>query len=133
MYSNSNVAIALIVQATLGILVAYFFGRKRVMGIAFSFLFCLFFTPIIGFIITITSPKQTLNKREKNKISTIFGFVLLVIYGSDLFRSLNNVPSGYNSIEGIFLSLGLVVGGIYLILAGQGRSFGIVFPSKKAD
>ena len=53
--SQTALLIAAVVYFAICFLVAWIFGRTRKVGMGWSFLFCVCFTPIIGFIITIYS------------------------------------------------------------------------------
>ncbi len=56
--SQTNLLIAGLVYFVICFLVAWLFGKNRKLGIGWSFLFCICFTPVVGFVITMYSEKK---------------------------------------------------------------------------
>lgn len=84
-------------------------GRKREMGPRWSFFFCFFFSPLLGYLITITSHK--ISKRPivtdpPNFVSFILALIYLAVCGFLIYQ----VISTSLSLEEISLIITLAIG-----------------------
>ena len=111
---------------SLCVVVAYFLGRKRHIGFGWSLFFSLFFSPIIGFLVTMLSPKYYDPNPEPSKTKRVFGWLIVVLFGVGLFVS----PIAVGMEEGLaggmrmfFVGVGMVGVGAYLIGRGRGNSY----------
>lgn len=121
---------ALVVLAVFGGLafaIAHFLGRKRQIGFGWSFFFCLFLSPIIGFIVTMLSRKYYDENPAPSSGKKIWGWVLIVLFSLSALGSLlklGNDPNADASVlNAVFMAIGFVGLGYYLIELSKGKNF----------
>ncbi len=106
--------------------IAYFLGMKRQIGFGWSFFFCLFLSPIGGLIITMLSRKYYAPNPEPSFSKKVWGWILIVLFSLSGFGQLMNLGSEYggaSSINALFIAIGLIGLGFYLLELGKGRNF----------
>jgi hypothetical protein len=106
--------------------IAHFLGRKRQIGFGWSFFFCLFLSPIGGFITTMLSRKYYESNPEPSSSKKIWGWVLIVLFALSTIGQLVRLGSGHgdsNSINALFMAIGFVGLGFYLIELSKGKNF----------
>jgi len=108
-----------------GGIVAWFFGRKRVIGFGWS----LYFSSLnflFGLIITLLSLKYREDNQNPSTPRKVIGWLLLLFGLVGLWGVLNTISAG-GGIESLATSVAfvpaLIGGGIYLIKRGSGTSF----------
>jgi surface polysaccharide O-acyltransferase-like enzyme len=107
-------------------LVAYFLGRKRQIGFAWSFFFCVFLSPIGGLIVTMLSRKYYDPNPQPSKTLKIVGWILVVWCSLALLGQsgkLQSDPNNISTINGIFGVIGFIGVGAYLIQLSEGKNF----------
>ena len=118
----------------LAFLIAYFLGKKRQIGFGWSFYFCVFLTPIVGFIITMLSKKYYDSNPKPSKTLKIIGWIL-VVWGSLALLGqsgkLQSDPNNISTINGIFGVIGFIGVGAYLIQLSEGKNFNSKALTKK--
>ena len=121
------IIIQLIFQLLIAIPIAYFLGRKRLIGFGWSLFFCLTFTPIFGFIITMLSSKYSDATLNKSNARLFVGIALIVLGVMLTYMGLFNaellLTDGLSPITSLVLGIGFVGAGIYLKERSKGRSF----------
>src|SRR5690554_4151944 len=60
--------------------VAYFLGRKRQIGFGWSLFFCIFLSPITGFIVTMLSPKYYDDNPAPSTGKKVAGWIMIVVF-----------------------------------------------------
>jgi surface polysaccharide O-acyltransferase-like enzyme len=118
----------------LAFLIAYFLGRKRQIGFGWSFYFCVFLTPIVGFIITMLSKKYYDPNPKPSKTLKIIGWILVVWCSLALLGQsgkLQSDPNNISTINGIFGVIGFIGVGAYLIQLSEGKNFNSKALTKK--
>lgn len=116
----------LIFFSAIAFLIAYFLGRKRQIGFAWSFFFCLFLSPIGGFITTMLSRKYYDPYPEPSTSKKIWGLVLIVAFTLSILGNiqiLEKRPGDSLVINAIFMAIGFVGLGFYLIQLSIGKKF----------
>jgi|AntRauTorckE5430_2_1112549.scaffolds.fasta_scaffold18597_2 tryptophan-rich sensory protein len=113
--------------------IAHFLGRKRQIGFGWSFLFCLLFSPIFGFIITMLSRKYYEASPNPSTGKKIIGWVLIILFilptiGAFLYLLKGGITDalstgGVGYLIGRFSGIGFIALGIYLIQLGNGVNF----------
>jgi hypothetical protein len=106
--------------------IAHFLGRKRQIGFGWSFFFCLFLSPIIGFIITMLSKKYYDPNPKPSKSKKIWGWILILIFSLGVLGQLMRLGSGKGDVDvlnALFFGVGLVGLGYYLIELSKGKNF----------
>lgn len=127
------VILSIFIWIALSVAIAFFLGRKRHIGSRWSFFFCLFLTPIIGFVITMLSRKYQGSNPKPSILTKVFGWIIIALC---VFPSINQViyfanggiehalsVGGFGYLYGrtiVFILIGL---GIYLIEIGSGKEF----------
>lgn len=117
-----------LLSASFSIAIAYFWGKKRQIGFGWSLFFCIFLSPLIGFIITMLSrkyydPNPIPSKSKRITGRTIIIISILSICGN--IMTFNEVPPEklQSKIGAITLGIALIGLGRYLIQLGRGRNF----------
>lgn len=106
--------------------IAHFLGRKRQIGFGWSFFFCIFLTPIGGFITTMLSRKYYDPNPKPSKSKKIWGWILIVFFSLSELGQLIRLGSGNSDasdVNAIFITIGLIVLGYYLIELSKGKNF----------
>jgi len=119
--------VQLAINLVIGGLVAWFLGRKRIIGFGWSLFFSCALTFLIGFIITMLSPKYESANLGKSKIRLVFGWILLTL-GVFMVWAVYRVLTTDQPLDNFNgFSVGSIVaaigGGIYLIKRSKGASF----------
>lgn len=118
--------VLLIIFGSIAFAIAHFLGRKRQIGFGWSFFFCLFLSPIGGFITTMLSRKYYDPNPEPSDAKKAFGWILIVLGFLSLFGQiirLGNSIGNANSINGLFMAIGIIGLGYYLIELSKGKTF----------
>ena len=105
----------LLVYVSIVIAISFFIGRKKKVGFWWTIFFCSFLTPIIGFIIALTSQTKDYNQLKNEKVSSI-GIILLILGIMSFLGQLNYLYKGQIvqfSSSTLWLSVGLIGSGIY--------------------
>lgn len=105
---------------------AHFLGRKRQIGFGWSLFFCLFLTPITGFIITMLSPKYYDDNPAPSTGKKVTGWIMIILFSLVALRGFVRLGSGDASpavFRALFLTIALVGAGAYLVGRGQGKSY----------
>jgi hypothetical protein len=108
----------------LSILIAYFLGRKRQIGFGWSLFFCLFLSPLGGFITTMLSRKYYDSNPKPSNLMNIFGWGLIVIFTLVSIVEIQRYikfPGNQRPLLGF--SLGLAGLGVYLVGLSKGKNF----------
>ena len=106
--------------------IAHFLGRKRQIGFGWSFFFSLFLSPIGGFITTMLSRKYYDPNPEPSSSKKIWGWVIIVLSALSGVGQLIRLGSGNgdsSSINALFMAVGLIGLGFYLIELSKGTNF----------
>jgi MFS family permease len=106
--------------------IAYFLGRKRQIGLGWSLFFSLFFSPIIGFLATMLSPKYYDPDPEPSGVKRVIGWIIAGFFGvgvivAPVSAGMINGPAA--ALQQLFLAIGMVGVGAYLIGRGKGNSY----------
>ncbi len=107
-------------------LIAHFLGRKRQIGFGWSFFFCIFLSPIFGFIITMLSKKYYEDNPTPSKGKKVAGWIIIVFFSISVLGGFIGTASGQASeaaINAIFMGIGFIGLGYYLIELGKGKNF----------
>ena len=104
-------------------LIAYFLGRKRQIGFGWSLFFSVVFSPIVGFIITMLSPKYYDDNPEPSKNKRVVGWILAIFFGLSALASLMAASQDPSALGAAGVGIGLSGAGLYLIQRGKGKSF----------
>jgi drug/metabolite transporter (DMT)-like permease len=110
----------------LAFVIAHFLGRKRQIGFGWSFFFCIFLTPIGGFITTMLSRKYYDPNPKPSKSKKIWGWILIVFCSLSEIGQLILLGSGNSDasdVNAVFITIGLIVLGYYLIELSKGKNF----------
>jgi hypothetical protein len=106
--------------------IAHFLGRKRQIGFGWSFFFCLFLGPIGGFITTMLSRKYYDPNPEPSNSKKVWGWILIVLFSLGALGQILRLVSGYGdarALNALFMSIGCIGLGFYLIELGKGKNF----------
>lgn len=109
-----------LISIAIAFLIAHFLGRKRQIGFGWSFFFCVFLSFFVGFIITMLSRKFYNENPSPSKIKKIIGWGLIIVFS---MSRLVNLVMGNNAWSLLFIEVGCVGLGVYLIELGKGRNF----------
>lgn len=106
--------------------IAYFFGKKRQIGFAWSFFFCLFLSPIGGFIITMLSRKYYDDAPQPSRAKKVIGWIIIVLFSLSIignFITPGDIPPERvpGQLGAIFFAIGFIGLGCYLIDRGKGK------------
>lgn len=122
-----NLVIIIVVFFGGSFLIANFLGKERQIGFGWSFFFCLFLSPIIGFIITMLSRRYYSDTLATSQAKKLAGYILLVLFGLSLFGSITTLLIELNAnifeINAIVIAVGGIGLGYYLVKVGEGKSF----------
>lgn len=117
-------------------LIAHFLGRKRQIGFGWSFFFCIFLSPIFGFIITMLSRKYYEENPTPSQGKKVAGWIIIVFFSLSVLGGLVGAGSGQASeaaINAIFMGIGFIGLGFYLIELGKGKNFNTEALTKVED
>ena len=119
--------IQLFAKFVIGLLLGYFLGRARPIGMAWTTFFSVTFWPIGALIFVLFSPKIGKANTEKSRIKLILGSLVLVL-GVGLFVAISSALMQGEAVQNHPIILftwiiGFIGGGLYLILRAGGRSF----------
>jgi len=123
---------AILLLLIFSFLLAYFFGKKRQIGLGWSLFFCFFLNPIIGFIIILLSRKYADPNPEPSKPKTIAGWALIAIASIVVLGGVNGLIVGFPENNNIpvsmwigwmFFYIGLIGLGYYMVQLGKGKNF----------
>jgi heme/copper-type cytochrome/quinol oxidase subunit 3 len=106
--------------------IAHFLGRKRQIGFGWSFFFCLFLSPIGGFITTMLSRKYYDPNPEPSSSKKVWGWILIVLFSLSFLVQIMRLASGHgdaSALNALFMAVGFIGLGFYLIELGKGKNF----------
>ncbi len=106
--------------------IAHFLGRKRQIGFGWSFFFCLFLSPIVGFIAIMLSRKYYEPNPAPSSAKTVWGWILILLISLSLIVQFLKPANGQisaGSINAIFIDIGLIGLGAYLLGLAKGKNF----------
>jgi hypothetical protein len=120
--------VLLIIAGAIAFAIANFLGKKRQIGFGWSFFFCLFLSPLGGFITTMLSRKYYDANPQPSQTKKVIGWILIFLFGLSLlgnFIALGNVAPERMAIQlnALFVAVGFIGLGIYLIELGKGKNF----------
>jgi len=120
--------VLLAIFGVIAFVVAHFLGRNRQIGFGWSLFFCIFLSPIIGFIIVMLSRKYYDDNPKPSTGKKVWGWILMVLGVLSFLVRMMMISQGVNrnpsdNINQIFIALGFVGLGYYLIELGKGKSF----------
>ena len=118
--------VLLIIFGGIAFAIAHFLGRKRQIGFGWSFFFCLFLSPIGGFITTMLSRKYYDPNPEPSNAKKIWGWVLIVLFSLSVLGQIVRFGSGHgdeSALNALFMTIGFIGLGFYLIELGKGKNF----------
>ena len=111
----------IIINLGLSYLIARFLGKKRQIGFEWSIFFCVSMSPIIGFIITMTSRKYYSDNPSPSIIKKIFGWFFIVFGALALFGAAMEDSRIYGpTFLKVLPQLGIIGLGYYMIQIGKG-------------
>lgn len=116
----------LVISVIFAFAIAYFLGKRRQIGFGWSFFFCIFLSPIGGFIITMLSRKHYLPNPKPSKSKKVLGWIFILPFIFLIFTvllGLNSNASFEDTVNVFFVSIGFVGLGNYLIQLGKGINF----------
>jgi hypothetical protein len=125
----------LIFFGIIAFLIAHFLGSKRQIGFGWSLFFCLFLSPLGGFITTMLSRKYYDPNPVPSNSKKIWGWILIVLFSLGLIVQLLKLGRGYNHSDALMaldyrttaetlpLTIGFIGLGFYLIELGNGKNF----------
>jgi len=122
--SNGGIFLTIILFIGISSLVGIFKGGNRKIGFFWSFFFCIFFSIIIGYIITSFSELKTIPEKTLSKTTRIINVILGILFLSigilGIYFSNKEIKQMGYIEEGVitllFLSIGLIGSSIYLNL-----------------
>jgi len=118
--------VLLVIFGGIAFAIAHFLGWKRQIGFGWSFFFCLFLSPIGGFITTMLSRKYYDPNPEPSTSKKVWGWILIVFFSLSVigqFMRIGNGLADAYAYNGLFMAIGFVGLGIYLIELGNGKNF----------
>lgn len=118
--------VMLVIFGAIAFAIAHFLGRKRQIGFGWSFFFCLFLSPIGGFIATMLSRKYYDPNPSPSSAKTAWGWILIIFFSLSLIGQLLRLANGQvnaGSINALFLCIGLIGLGAYLLELAKGKNF----------
>ncbi|HAI76478.1 MAG TPA: hypothetical protein DCM08_09530 [Microscillaceae bacterium] len=111
------------IQVLIGLVIAHFLGRYRQMGFGWCLFFCIFFTPIVGFIAVMLNSKYYDPTPKPSSTKFYVGLVMVVLFSIGIIGFLSNPKILSLNPNSIGLYIGFVGWGIYLIQRSYGVSF----------
>lgn len=111
------------IQVVIGLVIAHFLGRYRQMGFGWCLFFCIFFTPIAGFIAVMLNSKYYDPTPKPSSTKFYVGLVMVVLFSIGIIGFLSNPILLRHSPGSIAYYIGFVGWGIYLIQRSYGVSF----------
>lgn len=121
-----EIFVPLVFYSVLCLAISYFLGRKRHIGLGWSLFFSFFFSPIIGFLVTMLSPKHYDPNPDPSKTKRVMGWIIVVFFGAGLFVSpmaAGMEGGAADAMRMLFFGVGMVGAGAYLIGRGKGNSY----------
>lgn len=119
--------VQLAVNLVIGGVVAWFLGRKRIIGFGWSLFFSCSLSFLFGFIVTMLSPKYETANLTNSKTRRIIGWVILLLGIFMVWAVYRAITTGQalESFNGFSVGLiaALIGGGIYLIKRSKGVTF----------
>lgn len=118
--------VLLLVFGAFAFAIAHFLGSKRQIGFGWSFFFCLFLSPIIGFIVTMLSRKYYDPNPAPSTAKTVWGWILIIFFSLSLigqFLRLANSQVNSGTLNAFFLCIGFIGLGAYLLELAKGKHF----------
>lgn len=130
--------VLLLVFGGIAFAIANFLGKKRQIGFGWSFFFCLFLSPIGGFITTMLSRKYYDENPQPSQTKKVIGWILIVVFSISLlgnFIALGKVPPERmaSQVNVLFLAVGAIGLGFYLTELGKGKNFNTEALTKTDD
>lgn len=116
----------LVIFVIIAFAIAHFLGKKRQIGFGWSFFFCIFLSPIGGFILTMLSKRHYLPDPKPSKLKKIIGWILILPFTFlilSVIFNLNSNASFEDTVNVFFVSIGFAGLGYYLIQFGNGKNF----------
>lgn len=119
--------IQLVINLVIGGIVAWFLGRRRIIGFGWSLFFSCSLSFIFGFIVTMLSPKYESANLANSKARLIIGWVLLLLGIFMVWAVFRVITTGQELDSFNNFSVGIIAaligGGIYLIKRSKGVTF----------
>lgn len=118
--------VLLLVFGAIAFAIAHFLGRKRQIGFGWSFFFCFFLSPIIGFIVTLLSRKYYDANPIPSTAKTVWGWILIAFFSLSLiaqFIRLSNGQTNAGTLNAFFFCIGFIGLGAYLLELAKGKNF----------
>jgi len=115
----------LIFNMLIGVFIAWFLGRKRIIGFGWSFFFCCL-NFLFGLIITWMSPIYQSADLSPSTLRKVLGWLMILFGALGFWGVIYAIATGRNteSLGGsLVLVPALIGGGIYLIKRSSGKSF----------
>lgn len=116
-----EILVILAIYGVLAFVIAHFLGRKRQIGFGWSFFFCFFLNPIVGFIASMLSRKYNDTKPEPSYSKKVWGFILICFSLFAISRPLEYIDA--STALTLLMYIGSFGLGYYLIKLGKGRTF----------
>lgn len=120
-----DISVFFILYGVTSFAIGYFLGKKRQIGFGWSFFFCIFLSPVGGFIITMLSRKYYNQNPEPSKSKRHWGMLLIFIFCYRIlfeFMDYSGRSSGASPLD-FLLSIGFIGLGFYLKELGKGKNF----------
>lgn len=129
---GEEIWIVFFIYCLLTLTIAHYLGRNRQIGFGWSLFFSFFLSPLGGLIITLLSAKDTDNKQAPSTTKKNIGWILIVFFLFGILMkliTLEDVPSEHllMQINSIFMSIGFVGLGYYLILLSKGNTEDVIY------
>lgn len=108
----------------LSYIIAKYLGKKRQIGFQWSIFFCLSLSPLIGFIITMTSRKYYSDNPSPSIIKRLFGWFFVVVGVLALLGAAMEDSQSYTpALLRVLPQLGIISLGYYMLEIGKGKRF----------
>lgn len=121
-------AVVFIVFIAIAFAIAHYLGSKRQIGFGWSLFFCFFLSPIGGFITTMLSPKYYDQNPAPSQTKKVIGWILIVLFSLSAvgsFIRLSKLGNDGGILNALFMAIGFIGLGVYLIELSKGRNFNI--------